>query len=107
MHHSHSSILLAMDKTLCMHSTHTSAAKLFLAAQSCPAHVKRRFSELAREAFCNQEDACALQQRLDDEAKPVIAEGEPFVLQHPRVAALDGPAPLAQSRAGRLPPRVD
>src|SRR5689334_3061908 len=41
---------------------------------------KRRFSELAREAFCNQEDACALQQRLDDEAKPVIAQGKPLVL---------------------------
>ena len=59
--------------------------------------VKRRFSELASEAFCNQEDACALQQRLDDEAKPVIAEGEALVLQHPGVAALHGPAPLAQS----------
>src|SRR6185312_12177024 len=58
--------------------------------------AKRRFSELAREAFCNQDDACALQQRLDDEAKPVIAQGETLVLQHPRVAALHRPAPLAQ-----------
>src|SRR5215203_1317162 len=68
---------------------------------------KRRFSELAREAFCNQEDAGALQQRLDNEAKPIIAQSEPFILQHPRVAALDRPAPLAQSRAGRLPTLVD
>src|SRR5215207_3136072 len=72
-----------------------------------PTGPKRRFSELAREAFCNQEDACALQQRLDDEAKPVIAEGEPFVLQHPRVAALDRPASLAQSRSGWLASQVD
>jgi len=40
----------------------------------------RRFSELAREAFCNQEDASALQQRLDDEPEPIIAQGEPLVL---------------------------
>ena len=58
--------------------------------------LKRRFSELASEAVCNQEDACALEQRLDDEPEPVIAQGEPLVLQHPRVAALNGPAPLAQ-----------
>ena len=57
---------------------------------------KRRFSELAREAFCNQEGAGGLQQRLDDEAKPVIAQGETLILQHPRVAALHRPAPLAQ-----------
>src|SRR5215207_6347426 len=68
---------------------------------------KRRFSELAREASCNQEDACALQERLDDEAEPVIAQGQALVLKHPSVAALDRPAPLAQSRSGWLPTRVD
>src|SRR5215207_8575493 len=68
---------------------------------------KRRFSELAREASCNQEDACALQQRLDDEAEPVIAQGQALVLKHPSVAALDGPAPLAQSRSGWLASPVD
>ena len=36
--------------------------------------LKRRFSELAREAFCNQEYARALKQRLNDEAKPVVAQ---------------------------------
>src|SRR3954463_3128042 len=69
--------------------------------------AKRRFSELASEAFCNPEDACALQQRLDDEAKPVVAQGEPLVLEHPRVAALHRPAPLAQSRSGWLAPLID
>src|SRR5215207_9833730 len=68
---------------------------------------KRRFSELAGEASCNQEDACALKQRLDDEAKPVIAQGQALVLQHPSVAALDRPAPLAQSRSGWLATLVD
>src|SRR4051795_6031883 len=69
--------------------------------------VKRRFSELASEAFCNQKDACALQQRLDDEAKPVVAQGETLVLQHPGVAALHWPATPAQSRSGWLASQVD
>src|SRR3954465_8828771 len=60
---------------------------------------KRRFSEFSGEASCNQEYACALQQRLDDEPKPIIAEGKALVLKHPGVAALNGPAPLAQSRS--------
>src|SRR5215213_4114729 len=58
--------------------------------------LKRRFSELACEAFCNQEYAGALKQRLDNEPEPIIAQGEAPVLQHPSIAALDGPAPLAQ-----------
>src|SRR4051812_12413731 len=58
--------------------------------------AKRRFSELASQASCNQKDARALKQRLDDEAKPIIAEGQALVLQHPSVAALHGPAALAQ-----------
>src|SRR4051794_125543 len=70
-------------------------------------HDKRRFSELAREAFCNQESARALKQRLDDEPEPIIAQSEAPVLQHPSVAALDRPAPLAQSRSGRLATLVD
>src|SRR3954462_7305133 len=69
--------------------------------------TKRRFSEFSGEASCNQEYACALQQRLDDEPKPIIAEGEALVLKHPSVAALNGPAPLAQSRSVWLPTRVD
>src|SRR3954453_20319961 len=69
--------------------------------------LKRRFSELAREAFCNREYARALKQRLDDEPEPIIAQGEAPVLKHPSVAALDRPAPLAQDRSGRLAPLVD
>src|SRR4051794_10616251 len=69
--------------------------------------LKRRFSELAREAFCNQEYARALKQRLDDEPEPIIAQSEAPVLKHPGVAALDRPAPLAQSRSGRLATLVD
>jgi hypothetical protein len=40
------------------------AAKVMKTMTSNGRHLwaKRRFSELAREAFCNQEDACALQQ---------------------------------------------
>src|SRR5215218_4958323 len=68
---------------------------------------KRRFSEVAHEACCDPEDARALQQRLDDEAKPVIAQSQTPVLQHPRGAALHRPAPLAQSRSGWLASRVD
>src|SRR5437868_4773319 len=68
---------------------------------------KRRFSELACEAFCNQEYARALKQRLDDEPEPIIAQGEPLVLKHPSVTALDRPAALAQSRSGWLPTLVD
>ena len=64
-----------------------------------PVGPKSRFSELAGEPPCNQEYAGGLEQRLDDEAEPVIAQSEAPVLQHPGVAALDGPAPLAQSRS--------
>src|SRR4051795_12436313 len=63
---------------------------------------KRQFSELTGEAICNQEYASGLEQRLDDEAEPVIAQGEASVLQYPGIAAFDRPAPLAQSRAARL-----
>ena len=62
---------------------------------------------MASEAFCNQEDARTLQDRLDDEAEPVIAQGETLVLQHPGIAALHRPAPLAQSRSGWLATLVD
>ena len=33
---------------------------------------KRRFSQFASHASCNHEDACGLQQGLDDETEPVI-----------------------------------
>jgi len=62
----------------------------------------RRFSELAGEAACNREYAGGLKQGLDNEAEPVIAQGEASVLQYPGVAAFDRPAPLAQSRSARL-----
>src|SRR3954453_16669291 len=67
---------------------------------------KRRFSELAGEASCNQEYACALQQRLDDEPKPIIAEGQALALKHPGVAGLEGPAALAQPHSVWLPTGV-
>ena len=62
---------------------------------------------MAREAFCNQEYARALKQRLDDEPEPVIAQSQAPVLKHPSVAALDRPAPLAQSRSGWLASPVE
>jgi len=58
---------------------------------------KRRFSQLTGEASCNQKYACRLEQSLNDEAKPVIAQGEALVLQQPGIAALDRPALLAQA----------
>lgn len=67
---------------------------------------KRRFSQFAGEASCNQECTSGLEQRLDDEAEPIITQGETFVLQHPSVAALHRPAPLAQPRAVRPTPLV-
>src|SRR3954465_6606117 len=60
-------------------------------------HV-RRFSELTGEAVCNQEYASGLEQRLDDEAEPVVAQRQAPVFQDPGIAAFDRPAPLAQSR---------
>src|SRR4051795_11619078 len=68
---------------------------------------KRRFSELTGEAVCNQEYASGLEQRLDDEAEPVVAQSQAPVFQDPGVAAFDRPAPLAQSRAARLTTLVD
>ena len=35
--------------------------------------AKRRFSEFSGEASCNQEYASGIQQRLNNEAEPVIA----------------------------------
>jgi hypothetical protein len=51
---------------------------------------------LACEAACNQEYAGGLEQRLDDEAEPVIAQREALVLQYPGIAAFDRPAALAE-----------
>src|SRR3954453_12682310 len=64
--------------------------------------TKRQFSELTGEAVRNQEYASGLEQRLDDEAEPVVAQSQAPVFQDPGVAAFDRPAPLAQSRAARL-----
>src|SRR3954449_10098797 len=69
--------------------------------------LQKRFSQFASHASCNQEDACGLEQGLDDEAEPVIAQGEALVLQNPGVGALDRPAPLAQTRPVRLAALVD
>ena len=57
---------------------------------------KRRFSEFASEPACNQEYARALEQGLDDEAEPVVAQSQPAVLHQPGKAALDRPASLPQ-----------
>src|SRR5689334_17024351 len=62
---------------------------------------KRRFSELLGEAACNQEETGGLEQGLDDEAEPVVAQRQAPVLQQPGIAALDRPAALAQARAAR------
>src|SRR5690242_6408921 len=62
---------------------------------------KRRFSEFLYETACNQEETGGLEQRLDDEAEPVVAQRQPLVLQQPGVAPLDRPAPLPQPRAAR------
>jgi hypothetical protein len=58
---------------------------------------ERQFSELACEPACNQKYACGLEQCLDDEAEPVIAQGKAPILEHPGIAALDRPAALAQA----------
>src|SRR3954465_14344067 len=63
--------------------------------------AKRRFSEFLYEASCNQEETGGLEQGLDDEAEPFVAQGEALVLQQPGVAALDRPAPLPQPGAVR------
>src|SRR4051812_48978533 len=63
--------------------------------------TKRRFSELPSKPPCNQEYTSGLEQRLHDEAKPVVAQGEALVLQNPGIAALDRPAALAQSGSAR------
>src|SRR4051794_22957490 len=64
-------------------------------------HSKRRFSQLADEATCNQEETGGLEQGLDDEAEAVVAQRQALVLQEPGVAPLDRPAPLAQPRPAR------
>src|SRR5690242_13361142 len=69
--------------------------------------TKRQFSELTGEAVCNQEYASGLEQRLDDEAEPVVAQSQAPVFQDPGIAAFDRPAPLAQSRPARLTALVD
>src|SRR3954467_2953107 len=68
---------------------------------------KRQFSELTGEAVCNQEYASGLEQRLNDEAEPVVAQSQALVFQDPGIAAFYRPAPLAQSRPARLTALVD
>jgi hypothetical protein len=58
---------------------------------------KRRFSQFAGHASCNQENAGGLEQGLDDEAEAVVPQSEALVLQDPGIAAFDRPAPLAQT----------
>ena len=58
--------------------------------------AKRRFSEFSSEPACNQEYAGGLEQGLDDEAEPVVAQRQALVLQHPGIAALHRPAPLTE-----------
>ena len=57
---------------------------------------KRRFSEFPSEPACNQEYAGGLEQGLDDEAEPVVAQREAPVFEHPSIAALHRPAPRAE-----------
>ncbi len=66
-----------------------------------------QFSEISCEPGCNQEDACSLEQGLDDEVEPIVVQAEALVLQQPGVGALDRPAPLAQAGAIRLPALAD
>ena len=70
---------------------------LFAARTESGNDSKRWLSELAGEAFCNQEYTGGLEQRLDDEAEPVIAQREAPVLQDPGEAVLDRPALFAHS----------
>ena len=73
-------------------------------AQQSP---KSRFSQLLRQASCNQEDASRLKQRLDNEATPIVSESEALIFQHPGIAALDRPAARAEARSVRLTALVD
>src|SRR3954469_6101683 len=50
----------------------------------CPCE---RVSELPGEAVCNQEYAGGVEQRLDDEAEPVVAQRQAPVFQDPGIAA--------------------
>src|SRR3954463_14907989 len=49
---------------------------------------KRRFSELPGKSPCNQEYTSGLEQRLHDEAKPVVAQREAPVLEHPGISRI-------------------
>lgn len=57
----------------------------------------KRFSHFRRKASSSREYACRLEQSLNDEVEPVIAQGEALVLQSPGTAALHRPALLAQA----------
>ncbi len=61
-----------------------------------PLMARKAVSQFTGEASCNQEYACGLEHGLDDEAEPVVAQGQALVLQHPSIAAFYRPALLAQ-----------
>jgi hypothetical protein len=56
-----------------------------------------RFSQFPSQPGCNQEYASGLQQGLNDEVAPIIAQAEALVLQQPTERALDRPAVSAQA----------
>jgi len=68
---------------------------------------KRRFSQFACQPSCSQEYACCLEQGLNDEATPIVAQGEALVLQQRGIAAFHRPALLTQGRSARLAAFVD
>src|SRR3954454_22644368 len=65
-----------------------------------------RFSQFPSQPGCNQEYASGLQQGLNDEVAPIIAQAEALVLQQPTERALDRPAVSAQAKPGHLYPHV-
>src|SRR6187401_1629747 len=65
------------------------ACRAISPSSSLSCSSKRRFSELTGEAVCNQEYASGLEQRLDDEAEPVVAQSQAPVFQDPGIAAFD------------------
>src|SRR3954468_9676671 len=68
---------------------------------------KTRFSQFPSQPGCNHEYASGLQQGLNDEVAPVVAQAEALVLQQPTEGALDRPAVSAQARAMRPSALVD
>src|SRR4051812_11620261 len=69
--------------------------------------LKTRFSQFPGQLGCSQKYASGLQQGLDDEPAPVVAQAEAFVLQQPTERALNRPAGSAQAPAMRPSALVD